>query len=57
MQRLSEDLDFTLLETNQTFDLQKYIKSIDEELSGLGFTVEISLKSKKNKSNNESAFI
>lgn len=57
LNRFSEDLDFSLLNTNTNFDIIKYCKSIENELNAFGFNVTVSRKDKKFKSNIESAFI
>jgi len=57
LDRFSEDLDFSLLEKNDDFDILKYCKAIEVELSSFGFLVSLENKVKKNKSNIESAFI
>jgi predicted nucleotidyltransferase component of viral defense system len=55
--RFSEDLDFSLLETNQTFSIEDYFDSIVDEFKALGREVEISKKEKKQASQVESAFL
>jgi hypothetical protein len=57
LNRFSEDLDFTLLNKNSTFQLGKYLKAIEEELLSLGFSIEIIKKEKKGKSHIDSAFL
>ncbi|HED37077.1 MAG TPA: nucleotidyl transferase AbiEii/AbiGii toxin family protein [Ignavibacteria bacterium] len=57
LQRFSEDLDFTLLKPQSEFNFNKDFVAIEEELSSLGFSVEISEKKKSIESNIESAFI
>ncbi len=57
LQRFSEDLDFTLLDPQSKFNFNKYFAAIKEELSSLGFSVEISEKRKSIESNIESTFI
>jgi len=44
--RFSEDLDFSLLETNQQFSLEKYFSAIHRELSAYGLQIEIINKPK-----------
>ncbi len=44
LDRFSEDLDFSLLEANEEFDLGVYEKSIVETLQSFGFEVNIQLK-------------
>jgi hypothetical protein len=56
--RFSEDLDFTLLEKNEHFNLEQYFSSIVDEFEALGITIDISQKVKKDfKSNIASAFL
>ncbi len=47
LDRFSEDLDFSLLETNEAFDLGVYEKSIVETLQSFGFEVNIQLKNQE----------
>lgn len=57
VQRFSEDMDFSLLEKEDHFNLENYFEAIINEFSGLGREVIISKKT-KNKSNQiESAFL
>lgn len=56
--RFSEDLDFTLLEKNSDFDLERYFDSIIDEFEALGIKIEIAKKEKKDfASNIASAFL
>ncbi len=57
MDRFSEDLDFSLLKPNLNFDLTVYHKAVYDELTSLGFNVEIKAKEKQAKSAIQSAFI
>lgn len=57
MDRFSEDLDFTLLAVDNSFDLYKYIKPLSDTINSLGLVFEISKKEKLFKSNIDSAFI
>ena len=57
LDRFSEDLDFSLLKKNNNFNIIKYCKAIESELSSFGFSVSVENKVKKNKTNIESAFI
>lgn len=57
LDRFSEDLDFTLLQPNQSFDLQQYNQSITDELTSFGFQVSVETKNKNIDTNIESAFI
>lgn len=56
IKRFSEDMDFSLIEKNDSFTLEPYFDSIIKEFSSIGRKVEISKKDKKNISNIESAF-
>lgn len=57
MDRFSEDLDFSLLESNANFELEKYFKEIKNVSNSMGLNFDISKKEKQIKSNIESAFI
>lgn len=57
LDRFSEDLDFTLLNKNEKFDLEKYFPYIENELSSYGIMLSVNKKEKKNKSNITSAFL
>lgn len=46
--RFSEDLDFTLLEKNDNFDIEQYFSSIVDEFEALGIKIDIAKKEKKN---------
>jgi len=46
LDRFSEDLDFTLLKTNNDFDLGRFTTSLQQELRTLGFDVQIDLRRK-----------
>ena len=46
--RFSEDLDFTLLEKNDDFDIEQYFNSIIDEFEALGIKIDIAKKEKKN---------
>lgn len=47
LDRFSEDLDFSLLEANEDFDLGVYKESIVETLQSFGFEVNIQLKNQE----------
>ena len=47
LDRFSEDLDFSLLEADEAFDLGVYEKSIVETLQSFGFEVNIQLKNQE----------
>ncbi len=57
LDRFSEDLDFTLLQNDAHFILEKYNTSIQSELNSFGLDVTINTKNKANNNNIESAFI
>jgi len=57
MDRFSEDLDFTLLVADDTFDMSKYFKPISDVVNSLGLNFEVLKKDKTVNSNIESAFI
>jgi len=57
LDRFSEDLDFSLLETDPAFSLEPYFDAISLEFKALGMTVSIKEKEKKEVSNIESAFL
>lgn len=55
--RFSEDLDFSLLETNAEFNLKPYEDAIIATLKAFGFDVTIEIKEKNNSSAIASAFV
>jgi len=57
LNRFSEDLDFSLLEVNPDFSLDKYLDAILGEFKSLGMEVSVREKQKTNKTNIESAFL
>ncbi|MEQ8171199.1 MAG: nucleotidyl transferase AbiEii/AbiGii toxin family protein [Candidatus Eremiobacterota bacterium] len=57
LERFSEDLDFTLLEKDETFCIEHYCRAVQDELNGFGFSVTVEKKEKKIESNISSAFI
>jgi len=57
LNRFSEDLDFSLLEVNSAFALEKYMDAVIAEFEALGMKVSISGKNKAQKTNIESAFL
>src|SRR5450631_1531476 len=57
LNRFSEDLDFSLLESNPGFSLDKYLEAIRVEFAAAGMQVSIKEKIKTNKNNIESAFL
>lgn len=57
LDRFSEDLDFSLLESDPDFSLSKYLESIRIECASLGMNISIKEKKKTKQSNVESAFL
>lgn len=57
LDRFSEDLDFSLLQAQQDFSLEKYQDAIINEFAALGMNVTISEKQKVKQSNINSAFL
>ncbi|MBU1094390.1 MAG: nucleotidyl transferase AbiEii/AbiGii toxin family protein [Firmicutes bacterium] len=57
MDRFSEDLDFSLLVSDETFDISKYLKPISEIMNSLALNFEVSKKEKSSDSTIDSAFI
>ena len=48
LQRFSEDMDFSLLASNENFDFTNYFQPIIDEFAMIGRKVEIKKKDKKN---------
>lgn len=57
LDRFSEDLDFSLLESNPDFSLEPYFGAIIAEFKSIGMQVSIREKEKKEKTNIDSAFL
>ena len=57
LQRFSEDMDFSLLNTDAGFDFTQYFQPIIDEFLAIGREVEITKKDKKNFGKVESAFL
>lgn len=57
LDRFSEDLDFSLLEPNDSFDLGKYTGPLEEELKAYGFSVNVEKVDKAVESAVQSAFL
>jgi hypothetical protein len=57
LDRFSEDLDFSLLETDDEFTLEPYFEAIQTEFASLGIQVQIKEKEKTQHSSVESAFL
>lgn len=57
LDRFSEDLDFSLIQPKEDFDIQKYLGAVKSELEFWGFEVSVEEKNRQEKSVMESAFI
>lgn len=57
LDRFSEDMDFSLLEVNENFEIETYFPALHEELSANGFELSIEKKEKSIESDVQSAFI
>lgn len=57
LNRFSEDLDFSLLQNDENFPLNNYLKAIEDEFTAQGMSVSIKTKVKSVQSNIESAFL
>lgn len=57
LDRFSEDLDFSLIAKNETFDLSIYLPVLKKEIQSFGLNVVISEKEKSLDSNIQSAFL
>lgn len=57
LDRFSEDMDFSLLQRNESFDFTPHFSAIEEEFASLGQKVSISLKKKNKASAIQSAFL
>ncbi len=57
LNRFSEELDFSLLSSNKSFQLKKYLEAIALELESYDLNIEIQMKRKAKESAIESAFI
>jgi predicted nucleotidyltransferase component of viral defense system len=57
LDRFSENLDFSLIQPEKTFDIKKYLGAVKSELELWGFEVSAKEKNKKSKSTIDSAFI
>jgi predicted nucleotidyltransferase component of viral defense system len=49
LERFSEDLDFLLIDPDEKFDWAEYVKSMHEEFSAYGYTLEVVNKKKVDK--------
>ena len=57
LDRFSEDLDFSLLKPNSTFDPGRYLTALEKELNGFGFEAKIEKRDKAFFSPVQSAFL
>lgn len=57
LSRFSEDLDFSLLKPNPSFELLPFLKAIEEELEILGLKVDVDHKIKRPEESIRSAFV
>ena len=57
LDRYSEDLDFSLLESDPNFSLEPYFKSVIDEFESLGLSVSIREKKKSIQTSVDSAFL
>jgi len=57
LNRFSEDMDFTLLKEDQSFNFENYFQPVIDQFALVGRTVEIRRKDKKNFGKVESAFL
>lgn len=57
LDRFSEDLNFTLIHTDDTFEIKDYFSRVQNELLAFGFEMTIERKKKSNTSAVQSAFL
>jgi predicted nucleotidyltransferase component of viral defense system len=57
LDRFSEDLDFSLLNKEETFSLEPYLEGLASEFAALGLNVRITQKTKSQQSKVDSAFL
>ncbi len=57
LRRFSEDLDFSLLEKNEDFNLLPHLNAIEKEIESFGFKFSVQMKEKAISTPVESAFI
>jgi len=57
LDRFSEDMDFSLIQSEPDFNLEDYLSAIEVELNSYGFEMSAEYKNKKNPSAVQSAFI
>lgn len=57
LDRFSEDLDFTLLKPNESFDFEPFLEGMRKELSSFGFKMDVTKKVKNIETSIVSAFM
>lgn len=57
LDRFSEDLDFSLMDVDETFDIAYYFPALEKEVRAYGLNVKIDEKEKTKDSNIQSAFL
>lgn len=57
LDRFSEDLDFSLLHSDKSFQLDRYLSALEKEVSAFGFKVSVEQKNKTLSSAIQSAFL
>jgi predicted nucleotidyltransferase component of viral defense system len=57
LNRFSEDLDFSLIKPDASYDLSSYENSVRRELEAFGFTLEVEVKQKNAETAIQSAFL
>jgi predicted nucleotidyltransferase component of viral defense system len=55
--RFSEDLDFSLLQSDPSFSLAPYLRGLEQEFAALGLSVQVNVKTKTTQSAIVSAFL
>lgn len=57
LNRFSEDLDFAVIETTETFKLDDYFPTLNKEFESYGIDINVELKKKTNLTDVQSAFL
>ena len=57
LDRFSEDLDFSLIEADEYFDLKEYFPTLEKEVKAYGLNMEITEKAKTKETNIQSALL
>lgn len=57
LDRFSEDLDFSLMAADETFDLTEYFPTLEKEVRAYGLNIKITDKEKTKETNIKSAFL